>query len=200
MDISDAKTIVQEVFEATGQKIELDDPLVAAALVNSKVQTRAAERAVGLIGEAAAAAAQDLAAATRAEREAAAGASERMAAAVADIQRAIAAGGDNELSRLRAQFADAASSVLRDVAAECRVAAPERWKWRVATAMLGVAVLFAAAGGVIGATLFGHKADLSQEDARALAAGRDFLASLPKLDSATRGKVLNQMAESHEGS
>lgn len=197
MNLSDAKAVVQDVFEATGQKIDVDDPLVAAALVNSRVQERAAARSIAAIEAAVRAGVAELAAAANDERAAAAAASESVAAALRDVRASIEAGGDNELSSLRAKFAQTADSVLRDVAGTAREAAPQVWKYRVGMVLGLSALLFALAGGVVGAEFFGRQAERTQDEARQLAAGRDMLAVLPKLDPETHDKVVRMVEQLH---
>lgn len=197
MDLTDAKAVVQDVFETTGQKIDVDDPLVAAALVNSRVQARAADRAIAAIDAAVRAGVADLASAASAEREAAGAASESIAAALRDVRTSIEAGGDNELSSLRLRFAEAADSVLREVAGKARDAAPQVWKFRVGAVLCAGALLFALAGGIVGSEFFGRQADRSPDEVRELAAGRDFIAILPQLDPDTRAKVVKLVEATH---
>lgn len=197
MDLTDAKSVVQDVFESTGLKIEVDDPLVAAALLNSRVQLRAAEGAAAVLQRAVTAAAGELAQAARAEREAAAAAGETFAETLKQVRASIEAGGDNELSSLRLKFAQSAQETLRDVASKAGESAPDALKWKIAAFLCAGGLLFALAGGVVGAAFFGRQDPPSLEQQREIAAGRDFLAILPKLDGDTRSKVVKLVEASH---
>ncbi|MDR5740075.1 hypothetical protein [Caballeronia sp. LZ016] len=62
MDESDVRNLVGEIFELTGQKVEVSDPIVSAALIQSEMLRKAGAEAAASITAA------SVAAATRARR------------------------------------------------------------------------------------------------------------------------------------
>lgn len=67
--VRDSKNLVDEIFSLTGQKVEIDDPIVVAALLHSQLIRRAGQDAVGGIQAVMARSLIDLAEAVKAQQE-----------------------------------------------------------------------------------------------------------------------------------
>jgi hypothetical protein len=65
----DSKSLVDEIFSLTGQKVQIDDPIVVAALLHSQLIRRAGQDAVGGIQAVMSRSLGELAEAVKVQRE-----------------------------------------------------------------------------------------------------------------------------------
>lgn len=101
-----------------------------------------------------------------------------------------------EAAKLQAAFTKVAEEVLQDIRKQAHAAAPSAWKIKVAVSLAFVVALSGAAGAVVGAWY--TKRAHSEEEARQIAAGKDFLQVLPQLDQATRDKLARMIDRSRQ--
>lgn len=106
--------------------------------------------------------------------------------AYAGIATAAKLATEQEVTKVQLMLAKAVETALQKVSAEA--SAPASWRYKVAALQAVTALLIAIAGGIVGATWFGHAAPTDEEKAQ-LAAGRDFMRIYPQLDQATKDKV-----------
>lgn len=195
---SDSKSLVTEIFQMTGQKVELDDPIVVAALVHSQLIRRAGHDAMTAIQSAVDKILIDLGEAVRSERQAASDIGRATAEAYTQIVSVARAATDAEVPKMHAQFVNIAQDVLQQVRKEASAAAPYGWKIKAALSAAGLVLLGGLAGGIIGASWFGKAAPPDVETSKRIEAGRDFIQALPQLDVATREKIVRQIQKNRE--
>lgn len=111
--------------------------------------------------------------------------------AVGDLSKSLA---QTEVAKLQASFMSVAESVLHDIRKEASTAAPSGWKIKVAVSSCLVMALSGVAGAVVGADYI--KRSHGDEEARQIAAGKDFLQVLPLLDQPTRDKLSSLIEKS----
>ncbi len=128
-------------------------------------------------------------------REAAQTIAAAVAKAVTNLNQATA---DAEVARIQAEVGRIAEEVLKQVRKESRADAPHGWKVKIALAVVGVLLLGGLAGGIVGAAWFGKARAITDEEAKQLAAGRDFIQVLPQLDAPTRDKVVRAIQKNHQ--
>lgn len=194
---ADAKNLVSEIFTLTGQKVEVDDPIVVAALIHSQLIRRAGQDAMTAIQSAVNSAVADLTNAVNAERQAAAEISQATAAAYQQVVAAAKAATEAEVPKMQTQFIGIAQDVLQQVRKEAGAAAPSAWKIKVGLVLSGVVLLGGLAGGIIGANWSGS-GKLSADEVKQIAAGKDFLQLLPQLDQQTRDKLVRLIEKNHQ--
>jgi len=194
---TEIKSLVGEIFQLTGQKVEADDPIVVAALIHSQLIRRAGQDAMTAIQSAVDKALVDLTEAVKEERQAAAQISEATAAAYQQVVSAAKAATEIEAPKMQTQFVSIAQDVLKQVRDEAGASAPAAWKIKVGLVLSGVVLLGGLAGGIIGAEWYGKGAP-SQEQVKQIAAGKDFLQLLPQLDQATRDKLVHLIEKNHQ--
>lgn len=111
--------------------------------------------------------------------------------AVGELSKGVA---DAEVAKLQASFMSVAEGVLRDIRKEASTAAPSGWKIKVAVSLCLVVALSGVAGAIVGAAYV--KRQHGDEEARQIAAGKDFLNVLPLLDQPTRDKLASLIEKS----
>lgn len=194
--IDPRKDLVGEIFKLAGQKVDIDDPIVTAALINSHLIRQAGEDAMFSIQSAIDQALTDLSTAVKEERKAAADISKSTDLAYQKIISMTKTAAHSEVGKMRAQFSDVVMEMLEQVRREAGEAAPSGWKIKFGILILSVILLSGAAGLAVGATWFGKEPPVTAEQAHQLAIGRAFLALLPKLDKATKEKLALQLEKS----
>ena len=197
MNPEEQKHLVGEIFNLTGQKVEVDDPIVVAALIHSQLIRRAGQDAMQSIQSAVDASIEQLAEAVKAERQAAADIGQATTNAYKQIVAAANAASEAELPRIKTQLLQITHDALQEVRKEAAQAAPYGWKVKVAISLAGIVLLGALAGGIIGATWFGHNKPTAEEE-KQLAAGKDFLQVLPMLDKATKDRLIDLIQRSRQ--
>lgn len=195
---ADTKNLVSEIFSLTGQKVEVDDPIVVAALIHSQLIRRAGQDAMTSIQSAVSQSVAELDAAVKAEREAAANISQATAEAYTQIVAAAKAATEAEVPKMQAEFSKIAQDVLAKIRKDASASAPHGWKVKVALATAGLVLLGGLAGGVIGAAWSGKRATLTEEQTQQIAAGKDFLQLLGQLDQPTKERLIKLVQKNHE--
>lgn len=196
------KELVGDIFHLTGQKVEVTDPIVVAALIHSQLIRRAGDDAANVIHFAVQKAKAELELAVKAEREAASDISRATAQAYQDIVTAARAATEAEVPKLQVRFVNLAQDVLQQVRKEASATAPIGWKVKVAFGAAGLVLLGALAGGVIGSAWSGKgrasETGVNPDQAKQLEAGRDFLQVLPQLDEATKTKLIHMIQKNRQ--
>jgi len=179
------------VFEKTGVKVDVDDPIFALVALNEAVLEEAVERHVARIDAASAALVRQVGGEPLADRPEADGA--RVATGGEDGGAHVAAGRDAAAVAAAAVAAPAAAGRMPALPAERR--------------LLAIALGAAAFGAVlvlIGQAIFFRPAPvppvqvpapLTSEQIAAIAAGEKFQKVLPRLDTKTRNAVQVEMAK-----
>lgn len=178
----DLDALLLEVFERTGVKVTADDPLVAAAMIQSSLVLRAGSQASAALQEAVVKAVDALAQAVRTERETVANVDRSISSAVAQISEAAKTASDHELGAMQARFARVAADTLdqvRQQASLTRVGIA----WRMATC-LAVGLVIGGSGCLLLVKL--KSASLSPEQLRLMHNGLILDAAWPKLPSSAR--------------
>ncbi|MDN4572056.1 hypothetical protein DBB29_12330 [Pandoraea cepalis] len=193
--------LVRDIFAATGQKVSRDDPIVAAALVNARLIRDAGEHATQGIGRAVDAAAESLAAAAGVHEAAKVSARESVSCAKDEVAAAAKAAAISATEQVREQMERIAADSIRSAIAVGEARAPSAWKLKVAV-VGGVLVVGCLLTGVLAGAWLARSASpqLSEQQQRELAAGKDFLAILPVMDPTTKAKVVRLIKESGRGS
>lgn len=142
--------LLVEVFEMTGQKLTVDDPLVVAALVQSSLVKRAGDHAAASLQDAVVQAVAELAQAVKVERETAGNLDRTMAQAFQQITDGAKKAGDSELTTMQTRFARMASETLEQVRKEAGKAAPGGLWWKYSSVLLGGIVFGLLVGFVLG--------------------------------------------------
>jgi hypothetical protein len=175
--------LLVEIFEVTGHKVTLDDPVVAAALLQSKLLRRAGDDAAVSLREAVVKVVAELAEAVRVERETAANLDRTVASAFQQITEGAKKAGDQELATMQTRFARVATETLDQVRREAASLAPGgRW-WRYSATLLAGLALGLAVGVVIGKS---RSPQINQEQIRLMHNGMLLDAAWPKLPKAAR--------------
>lgn len=132
----DAQALCVEIFEMTGQKLTLEDPIVVAALIQSALVRRAATDAASELQATVRGAAAELIGAAGVKRERMARLDSEIAKAITGISDAAKKVGESELASLQAQFARSATATLDLVRRDASQTAPrDRW-WKFAAVLL----------------------------------------------------------------
>lgn len=197
---ADTKSLVGEIFQLTGQKVEVDDPIVVAALIHSQLIRRAGQDAMTAIQAAVTQSLSDLGEAVKAERQAAADIGRATAEAYTQIIAAARAAGEAEVPKMHTQFVNIAQDVLQQVRKEASASAPYGWKIKVSMGIAGLVLLGGLAGGIVGAAWFGKGTAPTVEQSKQIEAGRDFLQVLPQLDPGTRDKLIRMIEKNRQAS
>lgn len=144
----------------------------------------------------------DLENAVKAERQAASDISRATSQAYQDIVQAARAATEAEVPKLQVRFVAIAQDVLETVRKEASATAPIGWKVKMGFGAGGLVLLGALAGGIIGSTWFSKgqapASAVTDEQAKQLEAGRDFLAVLPQLDDTTRNKLIHMIQKNRQ--
>lgn len=111
--------------------------------------------------------------------------------AMGELSKGIA---DAQVAKIEASFLSVAEEVLRDIRKEASTAAPSGWKIKVAVSLCLVVALSGVAGAIVGAAYV--KQQHGEEEARQIAAGKDFLNVLPMLDQPTRDRLASLIEKS----
>lgn len=175
--------LLVEIFEVTGHKVTLDDPVVAAALLQSKLLRRAGDAAADSLREAVVKVVAELAEAVRVERETAGNLDRTVASAFQQITDGAKKAGDQELAIMQTRFARVATETLDQVRREAaRLAPGGRW-WRYSATLLAGLALGLIVGVVIGKS---RSPQINQEQIRLMHNGMLLDAAWPKLPKTVR--------------
>jgi hypothetical protein len=153
--IDSRKALVGEIFHLTGQKVEIDDPVVVAALINSQLIRQAGEDAMFSIQSALNLAMDDLSESVKEERAAAAEICNAIALADQRISLITTAAEQAEVIKMRAQFSDVVVDMLEQIRKEAGQTASYGWKIKFCLLALTAMVWCGALGVVAGAAWFG---------------------------------------------
>lgn len=177
------RKLLVEIFEVTGHKVTLDDPVVAAALLQSKLLRRAGDEAADSLREAVVKVVAELAEAVRVERETAGNLDRTVASAFAQITEGAKKAGDQELATMQARFARVATETIDQVRREAASVAPGGLRWRYAATLLAGVTLGLATGFLLGAF---RAPQITQEQIRLMHNGMLLDAAWPKLPKPAR--------------
>lgn len=182
--------LLVNVFQLTGHKLTPDDPLVVAALVQSKLVRQAGDAAAKSVKESVAKAIAELNEAVRIEREQAANIDKTVSNAFQKITDGAKKVGDNELATLTAKFSRAASDTLESVRKEVTAASPENRRARTLT-VVSIALAVGVCLGIVisGAT---HR-QITPEKLRLINNGMLLDAAWPKLSKQVREQIQSTM-------
>lgn len=122
--------LIVEVFELTGQKLTLDDPVLVAALLQSELIKRAGGDAALMLREAAMEVVAELIKAVKVEREHAANLNRTAADALQKIAEGAKAIGSAEQATMATRFEQTAVDTLDRVRKEAAKQAPGGMRWR----------------------------------------------------------------------
>lgn len=131
----DIDELLVEIFSRTGMRVDRNDPLVAAALIQSNLMRRAATDASRTMQQAVIKCTAELAEAARIEREGSASLERTVHTAFERVSEAAKQVGDRELENLRARFTRTAEDALAQIrsAASLNVMTV---RWRMAASLL----------------------------------------------------------------
>lgn len=186
------KELVGEIFRLTGQKVDIDDPVVVAALINAQLIRQAGEDAMFSIQSALDQVIGDLSTAVNEERKAAADISKATDLAYQKIISMTKAAAQSEVVKMRQQFSEVVTEILERVRREAGEQAPSEWKIKFGILALSVMLLSGAAGLAVGMTWF-NKVRPTALQAQQLSMGKTLMELLPKMDKATKEKLLHQL-------
>lgn len=138
---NEVEELLGNIFELTGQKVTLNDPVVAAALLQSRLVKRAGSEATAALTNAAAKMVAELAEAVKAERQQAANADRAVANAFQQITDGAKKIGEQELTTMHVRFSRIASETLEQVRREAAKQAPGGLWWKFAAMLfVGLAI------------------------------------------------------------
>lgn len=178
--------LIVEVFELTGQKLTLDDPVLVAALLQSELVRKAGDDAASMLRDAAMEVVAELIKAVKVEREHAANLSRAAADALQRIAEGTKAISSAEQASLATRFEQTAIDTLDRVRKEPAKQAPGGMRWRYAT--LGLAGLaLGIAGTVIAGQLIVPR--VTSEQVRLLHNGMLLDAAWTKLPKTARDVI-----------
>jgi hypothetical protein len=132
----DVDSLLLDIYKLTGQKVTSDDPIVLAALFQSRLIERAATGAARAFHDAAEKEGQALAEAVRMGNDRAATLDRSIAGAFQQFADGAKEVGDKELAMLQARFARMASDTLERIRRESARGAPRLAWWKTATLVL----------------------------------------------------------------
>lgn len=187
------KELVGEIFRLTGQKVDVDDPVVVAALINAQLIRQAGEDAMFSIQSAVDLAIGDLSTAVKEERKAAAGISKSTDLAYQKIISMTKAASQSEVAKMREQFSEVVIEILEKMRSEAGETAPSGWKIKFGMLALSVILLSGAAGLAVGMTWFNTVRPSTALQAQQLSMGKSLMEILPQLDKATKDKLVHQL-------
>lgn len=185
------KELVGEIFRLTGQKVDIDDPIVVAALINAQLIRQAGEDAMFSIQSAVDQVIGDLSAAVKEERKAAADISKSTDLAYQKIISMTKAAAQSEVAKMRQQFSEVVIEILEKVRREAGETAPSGWKIKFGILALSVMLLSGAAGLAMGMTWFNKVRPSTALQAQQLSMGKSLMEILPRLDKATKDKLVH---------
>ncbi|MDP2367184.1 hypothetical protein [Rhodoferax sp.] len=139
--------LIVEVFELTGQKLTLDDPVLVAALLQSELIKKAGGDAALMLREAAMEVVAELIKAVKVEREHATSLNRAAADALQKIAEGAKAISSAEQANMATRFEQSAIDTLDRVRKEASKQAPGGMRWRYAT--LGLAGLALGIAGTV---------------------------------------------------
>ncbi len=142
--------LLVEIFELTGYKVTIDDPILIAALFQSNLVKRAGDDAANSLQNAAVKIVAELTEAVKVEREQAAKFDRTMATAFQQIADGAKTASDNELTLLRTRFASIASETLDQIRKEASRQTPSGLWWKSSAILLGGVVVGLLIGTVVG--------------------------------------------------
>lgn len=179
-------TLIVEVFELTGQKLTLDDPVLVAALLQSELVKKAGGDAALMLREAAMEVGAELIKAVKVEREHAANLNLAAADALQRIAEGTKAISSAEQASLATRFEQTAIDTLDRIRKEAARQAPGGMRWRYATlGLTGLAL--GIAGTVIAGQLIVPR--VTSEQVRLLHNGMLLDAAWAKLPKAARDVI-----------
>jgi len=182
---TDLQALLVDVFDQTGIKVTADDPIVAAALIQSAVMRRAGVDAAQRMQDCVVDAVKQIADAVNTERAAAAS----LDRAAGDAHQQLIADaklvGEAELSQLRERFLKAASTALEEVRSTAALS-KGAVRWRIGA---GVAVGLAVGAMLTLALGRFQPRPMSPEQVRLMHNGLMLDAAWPKLPPATRALI-----------
>lgn len=171
-------SLLVDIFELTGQKVTLDDPLVVAALIQSTMVKRAGAEAADSLRDAVVKIVADLAEAVKVERQVAANLDKTLAGAFQQITDGAKKAGDQEVTAMQMRFSRAATETLDLVRKEAAKQNPQGLWWKLSAMALGGVAL----GLLVGTLLAkGKSAGVTQEQVRLIHNGILLDAAWPKL-------------------
>jgi hypothetical protein len=181
----DLDALLVEVFQSTGVKVTADDPLVAAAMIQSSLVLRAGSRASEALQEAVVGAVAALAEAVKAERETVANIDRSITSAVAQISEAAKTASAHELGAMKASFARAAAHALDQVSRQASLSRGAI-AWR-----MGACLAAGLAAGLVSGTLLVklQAPQLSPEQRRLIHNGLILDTAWPKLPPSARSAM-----------
>ncbi len=122
--------LIVEVFELTGQKLTLDDPVLVAALLQSELVRKAGDDAASMLRDATTEVVAELIEAVKVEREHAANLNRAAADALQRIAEGAKAISNAEQASLATRFEQTAADTLDRVRKEAAKQAPGGMRWR----------------------------------------------------------------------
>lgn len=150
--VSELEQLLVDVFERTGQKVGSDDPIVAAALIQSSLMQKAGMTAANALNSAVLSAVAELAEAVKQEREQAAQLDRSVNEAIERLTAGAQTVAEQEYLAMKTRFARAAADTLTDIrrdAASGQNKRGESW-WKAATIALGGIAVGLVCGVLIG--------------------------------------------------
>lgn len=178
--------LIVEVFELTGQKLTLDDPVLVAALLQSELVRKAGDDAASMLRDAAMEVVAELIKAVKVEREHAASLNRAAADALQKIAEGAKAIGNAEQVTLASRFEQTAVDTLNRVRKEAANQAPGGMRWRyISFALAGLAI--GIAGTVIAGQLIVPR--VTNEQVRLLHNGMLLDAAWARLPKAARDVI-----------
>jgi len=202
------KKLAVEIFEITGQKVELDDPVVTAALFYSHYMRKSSAIVAEQIAHQSAQSAQEivkklevtvencvaeLALAVSHEREVAAQSHLAAEQAYNKVMTLVSAGSKSEISNIKNTLTAHANLLLAKIKQSGQT--PNTGRWYVSTvAAVICAVLIGATGAVAGVTFYDQRG-FSPEDTRLLSMGRDMSKVIPYLDKESKDRLAKLVKE-----
>ena len=202
MTTSKEKELVDEVFALTGRKLDLDDPVVVAAIFQSELFKSTVDACTNNIKIAAKDAATEIIDSVKVERNAAAMQDEKAAQIYKNIQDLGRSVSDVEANRLKSDFRSVASTILQDVARESKVGAPNALKLRLAfvqTLLMSFVLVVGIGAGLGYQNFFGKESvvaapiriALTSEQEMQIQAGKDFIRIIPKLTDEQKNNLIS---------
>jgi hypothetical protein len=134
---SEVEELLVNIFELTGQKVTLDDPVVVAALLQSALLKRAGSEAAALVTDATVKVVAELTEAVKVERQQAANLDRTVANAFQQITDGAKKVGDQELTTIQVRFSRMASETLEQVRREAAKRAPGGLLWKLTAMFCG---------------------------------------------------------------